>query len=143
MTNSSGDTQTTTVNGVGNNFILGGIALSSTNTGRNSTIAGSANVTISGPITNGGTGAGSLTFSGTGMLTLNGNNTYTGGTTLNSGTLNINTATAIGTGAFTIAGGVIDNTSGSALTLTTNNAQTGPVILHLMVPMHLTLAQET
>ena len=123
MTNSSGATQTTTVNGAGNNLVLGGYALSSSNTGRNGTFTGSGNVAISGAVSNGGTGAGSLTYSGAGMLTLNGNNSYTGATTLNSGTLNINTATAIGSGTFTIAGGTIDNTSGSAITLSTNNAQ--------------------
>ncbi len=48
-------------------------------------------------------------------------NTYSGGTTLNAGTLNINNASAIGTGALTIAGGTIDSTFG--ITLTTNNAQ--------------------
>src|SRR5262249_20289161 len=52
-----------------------------------------------------------------------GNNTYSGPTTLSSGQLNLNSATAIGTGNFTIAGGTIDNTSGAAATLTSNNTQ--------------------
>src|SRR5262249_6750962 len=52
-------------------------------------------------------------------------NTYSGGTTLSGGSLNINNATALGTGAFTIAAGTtIDNTSAAAITLSSNNAQT-------------------
>src|SRR5262249_17294888 len=41
----------------------------------------------------------------------------------NAGTLNINSSTALGTSALTIAGGTIDNTSGSAITLSNNNVQ--------------------
>ena len=67
-------------------------------------------------------GGGALTKSGAGTLTLSGTNTYSGGTTLSAGTLNIDNASALGTGAFTIVGGTIDNTSGSAVALT--NAQT-------------------
>ena len=50
-------------------------------------------------------------------------NTYSGGTTLNTGALNIGHATAIGSGPLTISGGTVDNTSGLSLTLTNNNAQ--------------------
>ncbi|MHA3770792.1 beta strand repeat-containing protein [Verrucomicrobiota bacterium sgz303538] len=68
-------------------------------------------------------GSASLTKSGTGALTLNSANTYSGGTTLNAGTLKIGHAAALGTGTLTIAGGTLDNTSGAPLTLTANNAQ--------------------
>jgi autotransporter-associated beta strand protein len=64
-----------------------------------------------------------LVKNGTGAVTIATANNYSGGTTLNSGTLNINNASAIGTGALTIAGGTLDNTSGAAITLSTNNAQ--------------------
>jgi autotransporter-associated beta strand protein len=67
-----------------------------------------------------------LSLNGGGIIQLGGANTYSGGTTLNAGTLNINNASALGTGTFTIAGGsnaIIDNTTGSAITLSTNNAQ--------------------
>jgi autotransporter-associated beta strand protein len=64
-----------------------------------------------------------------GVWTLSGNNSFSGGLTLSGATagsqLNINSATALGTGTFTINGGnnaKFDNTSGSALTLSTNNA---------------------
>ena len=67
-----------------------------------------------------------LAKSGAGALTLANANTYTGTTTLSAGQLNLNNASAIGTGTLVLAGGTIGNTSGqqSALTLTTNNPQT-------------------
>jgi autotransporter-associated beta strand protein len=68
-------------------------------------------------------GSGSLVQSGTGNLTLSSANTYSGGTTLNSGTLVLNNSTAIGTGALTINGGSLNNTSGASITLTSNNSQ--------------------
>ena len=43
--------------------------------------------------------------------------------TLNLGALDINGATALGSGTFTINGGTFDNTSSGALTLAGNNAQ--------------------
>jgi autotransporter-associated beta strand protein len=82
-------------------------------------IASNSNQILSGAIS----GIGALTKNGTGTLTLSGSNSYSGGTTLNTGTLNINNATALGTATFTIAGGTIDNTSGAAITLSSNNTQ--------------------
>jgi autotransporter-associated beta strand protein len=84
--------------------------------------SGGANV-FEGVLQNGTTGTLALTKSGAGSLTLDGNNTYSGLTTLSAGTLNINSATALGTGTFTIGAGVIDNTSAGAITLTNNNVQ--------------------
>lgn len=56
--------------------------------------------------------------SGTGTMALSGTNTFTGGTTLNAGSLNINNSQALGTaaGTFTINGGSINNTTGETLT---------------------------
>jgi autotransporter-associated beta strand protein len=81
---------------------------------------GGGNVTLAGGLS----GTGSLATAGAGTLTLSGGNAFTGGVTLAAGTqLNINSASALGagTGTFTINGGTIDNTSGSAQTLTNNN----------------------
>ncbi|MEI6037386.1 MAG: autotransporter-associated beta strand repeat-containing protein, partial [Planctomycetota bacterium] len=59
-----------------------------------------------------------LTKSGAGNLTLNGANTYSGQTTLNSGTLTLGNDVALGTGRLAINGGVLDATANR---LTTNN----------------------
>jgi autotransporter-associated beta strand protein len=62
---------------------------------------------------------------GSNTLTLSGANSHTGGTTLTAGLLNIDSAQALGTGTFIIAGvGTIDNTTSAAITLSTNNTQT-------------------
>ena len=66
-------------------------------------------------------GAASLTTSGT--ATLAAFNTFTGGVTLNAGTLRVNNAFALGSGAVTINGGILDNTSGFAVSLANNNTQ--------------------
>jgi len=68
-----------------------------------------------------GIAGGLLLKNGTGSLTINTANTYAGGTTLNAGTLNINNASAIGSGPLIISGGTINNTNGGGITLTTNN----------------------
>jgi fibronectin-binding autotransporter adhesin len=81
--------------------------------------AGVTDLLISGNISNGG-----LIKTGLGTMSLSGNNTYAGGTILSQGTLNINTPTAIGPGAYTINGAsTMNNTSGAPVTLATNNAQ--------------------
>ena len=66
---------------------------------------------------------GGLEKAGPGILALSGPNTYTGGTILDIGTFYINSATAIGSGFFTINGPntKIDNTSGLPITLSNNN----------------------
>ena len=76
----------------------------------------------------GGTGTsigthGQLIKEGSGTMVLSQANSVSGGTILNAGQLNINHATALGDGTFTINGGAIDNTSGSSITLTNNNTQ--------------------
>ena len=87
------------------------------------------NVVISGNIGN-STGTGVLTMNGPETLRLSGNNTFNGGTNLNTGTLLINSSTALGTGAFTIGLAqatngntglpvpIIDNTSSGAVSMT-------------------------
>jgi fibronectin-binding autotransporter adhesin len=70
--------------------------------------------------------AGSISKTGDGIVSLNTANTYSGGTTISNGQLNINNASALGTGAFTLSEfgtTSIDNTSGAPITLSTNNAQ--------------------
>ena len=61
---------------------------------------------------------------GPGTLLLGGANTYSGTMTLASGTLDIDSPTALGTSRLVINGGTIDNTSGSALALSPSIAMT-------------------
>src|SRR5260370_29676794 len=88
---------------------------------RKVTVSGST-ITVGGVI---GGGSVSLTKAGGGALTLSGANTFTGGVTLSAGTLNINNASALGTGTFTIGGSsTIDSTATfTNQLLTTNNLQ--------------------
>lgn len=108
--------------------------ITNTSAARTLTLQGTnaGNNVISGVISNNvGSGAVvgvvSLAKAGAGMWTLAGANTFTGGVSLSAGTLNLNnagsggTSSAIGTGTLTITGGGIDNTSGGAITLSTNN----------------------
>jgi len=68
---------------------------------------------IAGSLVDSGTGtAGKLALSlikaGTGTWILSGNNSYTGATTVNNGTLQIGNANALGTGSLTVNGGTFD-----------------------------------
>jgi autotransporter-associated beta strand protein len=86
--------------------------------GVNSSAAEGQDLTLSGVISNGTGGTLSIKKDFSSKLTLLASNTFTGGTTLTAGTLNINTASALGStsGTFTISGGTLDNTSGASLT---------------------------
>ena len=89
-----------------------------------STVTVGANVLSVGGVINDGASSFGLTKAGAGTLTLGGENTFDGGVTLSAGTLNINSATALGTGTFTIGDGTtINNTSGAAVALSTDNPQ--------------------
>lgn len=113
---------TTTINAgtlqLGNGGATGSI-LNSANIVNNATLA--FNNTGTYTYANVISGTGVVTKSASGTITLTAANTYSGSTTLNAGTININSTSAIGTGTFIIAGGTIDNTSGAPLTLSTNN----------------------
>ncbi len=79
-------------------------------TGRTLTLAGDDTAAISSAIV--GTGA-QLVKSGSGTLTLGGISTYSGGTTLNSGTLLVASNSALGTGTVTLNGGRLGATGGA------------------------------
>ena len=82
------------------------------------TISGSSNTTFSGQILDGpnlntltgiaSQGIVALTKSGGGILTLSGSNSYSGLTTISSGTLLLANANALGTGNLTASGGTVD-----------------------------------
>lgn len=67
------------------------------------TIAGSGSGSYFGVIT----GSGSIVRSGTGVTTLNNSNRYAGGTTINSGRLNVRHNASLGSGAVVLNGGVL------------------------------------
>ena len=88
-------------------------------------ITGANALTVTGANAVSATGLNALASTTTGETVLSGANNYTGGTYLNTGTLALNNAAALGAGALVINGGALDNTSGSPITLSTyNNAQT-------------------
>jgi fibronectin-binding autotransporter adhesin len=72
------------------------------------TVKGSGNTSITGTIADGGSN-GSLTYSGTGTLTLTGANTYTGATTVSSGTLQIGNGGT--SGAINSTSSIVDNSA--------------------------------
>ena len=112
-------------NGTGAAVTIGGtVTLNATSDVGGST--SNASLTLNGQVS----GPGGLIKTTVSKLTLSGNNTYSGGTTLSAGQLNINSGgtstanSAIGTGTLTIAGGSIDNTSTADVTLQSRNPQT-------------------
>ncbi len=85
------------------------------------TVGPASSLVVSGSLS----GSSTVTKAGTGTLTLSGNNSSdTGGVSISAGQLNINNANALAAGTFTIGGGIIDNTSGAAITIAGNNAIT-------------------
>ena len=82
------------------------------------TVDWAGKLTLNGVLSD-GTATGSLVKTGLGTLILNNSNTYTGGTTINGGTLQISTNSGLGTGALTVgsSAGAATLVLGSGLTL--------------------------
>jgi autotransporter-associated beta strand protein len=101
----------------GNNTISAPIILDSNSS---ASVAAGDTLTLSGNISD--VGGKSLTLIGPGTTILSGTNSYTGGTTLNSGTLDANSVTSLGTGPLAVGGGVLDldglNHTTGAVTIT-------------------------
>ncbi len=75
---------------LGSGVTQGAVNLSNNNTGRTlTTQVDSGNAYVSGPISDGGAGAGSLIKTGAGTLQLNAASSYSGGTTISNGTLQL------------------------------------------------------
>lgn len=104
--------------------ITGGITTGNAGT-KNVTFDNAGSVSVTTTAITKGTGDIALIKQNSGTLTLSTINTFTAGSTLSTGTLNINNSQALGTaaGTFIINGGTIDNTTGSAIT-TLNYPQT-------------------
>ncbi|MHB1566690.1 MAG: autotransporter domain-containing protein [Acidiferrobacter sp.] len=82
---------------------------------------GGNNDIIDAPIADVGYGAGGITFTGTGTTSLENANTYTGGTTVDAGILNVASSSALGDGALTIASGAITNLDNTSQSITNLN----------------------
>ena len=93
----------------------------------NVSVSGSKDFTFTG--TKAIAGTGSLTIDSTGSLTISTANTFSGGTSLNAGTLKISTATALGTGTVTLNGGTLSSDSTAARSLANNLVIGGNVTL--------------
>ena len=103
--------------------VFGGSVTSSGGGSKTLTLQGSSSgsAQITGIISNlSSTFTTALLKQGTGTWNLSGSNTYSGGTTLADGTLRLGNASALGSGTLTLAGGALDNSAGSALTLLGN-----------------------
>ncbi len=122
-------TETLELTGSGNNSTFSGaFTLNNSLTLTDTVGSGGSNVSPTMNLTGLISGSGGLNLVRTGSdqyvnVVLSGANTYTGGTTMTAGNLDIDNASAIGTGTLTLVAGTIDNTSGSAVTLATNNTQ--------------------
>ena len=99
----------------GGNLLIG--------SGRELIFTGPGNMTVNSVIQDNGTGASAVTVAVGGALTLTGSNTYSGGTNLCAGQLNVNNAAALGSGPLTISSGTVGNAGGTALTLSTTGAE--------------------
>ncbi len=90
-------------------LILGGTSSTLATNGNNITVSGSSQTQIRSLIS----GGGAIVKNGDGILRLDDANTFTGGVTLNEGTLRIRNNAALGTGDLTINGGTLnaDNAS--------------------------------
>jgi len=78
-------------------------------------------------------GTGSLTKDGTGALTLTGNNTYTGGTVLEEGSLIANSSTAFGAGEVVNNGGTMNENITGSITIGEGFTQTDGGTLELNI----------
>ena len=103
------------VNCSGNTLQIGGLALDSNaagTTARTQTIEGSANVIITGPITNGAdTKPQSFAYAGSGVLTLDGSNTVNGTTYVNAGTVNLAGSISGSSNIISMGGGTLTYTA--------------------------------
>ncbi|HEV2970905.1 MAG TPA: autotransporter-associated beta strand repeat-containing protein [Pirellulales bacterium] len=110
--------QTWTNNSANTLSINSGVSLVGTiNAATALTVNGSGATSIAGVLANGGGASAklSLTYGGAGTLTLSNTNTYSGGTTLSSGTLTAAAAGALGTGSVTVSGGTLTESAANAL----------------------------
>jgi len=93
-----------TANGTGNTLEMRGLSLSTSATPVTVTLAGTANLNITGAIVNGAAPGSGLSVINTGTTTLSGNNAYTGNTAFGGGTNIISGDNSAAVGNVTISG---------------------------------------
>ena len=109
-------------NGTGNTLEMGGLTLSSiATTPVTATLAGTANINVTGAIDSGSIAGNGLTVTATGTTTLSGNNTYTGVTTISAGTTILSGNNSAATGGL-VVGGVTGTTDKPVIRLNSVNA---------------------
>jgi autotransporter-associated beta strand protein len=82
-------------------------------------VADGAPLVVSGAIS----GAGGVLKRGAQQVTLSGTSNFTGGVTVETGTLGVASPTALGTGTLTLSGSNLTNAAGAPLVMTANNTQ--------------------
>ena len=107
---------------------LGQVLIGTNNGNELDLIAANAEIAIAIPIMNTGVNAGSVIIAGPNTVTLSGSNTFTGGLSLNSGTLQIGNDSALSSGTLTISGGAIRAT-GASRTIANNVVLNGDFTL--------------
>jgi autotransporter-associated beta strand protein len=101
----------------GASLVLGGSVDINQNaaTTRTLTLNGAGDITFNGVVQNSAVGStGKLVYSGTGTLTLANANTFTGGTTISSGTVIVSASGSLGTGSVSLTGGSVTLTLSGA-----------------------------
>jgi len=101
--------------------VVGAITNADNTTAKILTVDGTGNTTLSGVISNNTGGATTaITKNGTGTLAIGSasNNTFTGGLTLNAGTVSFGNTGSLGSGTVTVNGGTFVNTGGTVTTST-------------------------
>jgi autotransporter-associated beta strand protein len=121
--NGGGNTLTLGASGISDSPLVPGVTTIASNinivAAQSWTVGPASSLAFSGALS----GSSTLTKAGTGMLTLSGNNSgFSGNVTFSAGQLNINNANALGSGTFGIGAGILDNTSGAAITIAGNNS---------------------
>ncbi len=137
-------TPLTFINGLsGGGAAFGQVINSGAGTAALSLVNGGAAATFSGTIAdnNGSGGQVALIMSGAGGLqNLSGSNSYSGGTTVSAGTLQVGSASALGTGALAANGGVVD-LAGFSVTVGSFSGAASTVTNSAFSPSTLTINQ--
>ncbi len=130
FTGNSTNTNTTTIDGPRGSGTQGVIALTGNTSGARTFNVGNGtaavDLTVTAPLTDGSAGASGLTKTGLGTLALSGSSTYTGDTTVTTGTLLVNNVmgSGLGTGNAVVNGGKLGGSGAFTGTLTVNSSAT-------------------